>query len=172
MVVCRQDNAKTLSQPSSPGYLMTVSAAQDLMLVRIHCEQAATTCSASIICFGESVKFKNNILLCYPPPSLLSVCVDKTIIVRLWVLHTYVMSAMRALISKWTEDESSYSLRLPYTFTQAHFPHQIASQWIFWWHRGLSTILDTISAASVLKQAYNHHSKALFFSKLRHGWLV
>lgn len=147
------------SQPAPPGYLMTMSAAQDLTLVCILCEQAAEACSAWIMCFRETVK---------------SVCVDKTIIMIPWMLHAYVTSAMRALISKWAEDESSYSLRLPYTFTQAHFPHQIGSYSGFSGGitLGGSTILGIIFAAFVFKQAYTHHSKVLFFSELWHGQLV
>lgn len=79
------------SQPANPRYLMTVSAARDLTLVYILPGRAAEAYSASIMSFRGNAKFINNVVL-FPPPPFLSVCVYKTIIMRLWVLHTYVMS--------------------------------------------------------------------------------
>lgn len=57
------------SQPANPGYLTTVSEAQDLTLHSIFShEQAVEAYSASIIRFGENVRFINNILLGYFSP--------------------------------------------------------------------------------------------------------
>lgn len=62
------------TQPANPGYLTTVSAAQDLTLHSVFShERTAEAYSASIIRFRENVRFINNILLCYFFP-LLSFC--------------------------------------------------------------------------------------------------
>lgn len=100
------------SQPANSGYLVTEQPARGRALVYIFPERAAEAYLGPIMCFGENSKWINSILLCA------SVCVYKAIKMRVWALGIYVMSS-GALITKWGEDESLYSLRMPGSFSSS-----------------------------------------------------
>lgn len=105
-------------------------------------------------------------MLFFPFPS---VCVYKTIIMRLWVLHTYVMSW-----ELWSVNERrmTHAIRLD-CLTLLHrliflirLPHTldflVASLWV-----DLNTDLNIICAAFIFNPAYTHHSTVLFLSELQ-----